>query len=143
MIGEQMSQVDGGNSPQTIRILVVDDYPIVRQALRAMIEGEPDMEVVGEASEGMSALPLARDLAPAVVIMDVDMPVMDGIEATRRIVAETPQIRVLAYSATEDSESVAQMFEAGAVDLVSKRTRIVELLGRVRDVARVPAAHVP
>lgn len=121
-----------------IRVLVVDDYQLLREALRALIEGEPDMEVIGEAGDGSSALQLARHLAPTVIVMDVDMPIMDGIEATRRIVAKTPGTRVIAYSATLDSHIASQALAAGAIDFVSKRTAPLEILRRIRSAACMP-----
>jgi len=97
-----------------IKVLLVDDHRIFREGLRALLEEQPDVEVVGEAADGEQAVELARELRPQVVIMDIRMPKLDGIEATRRITAELPQVRVLALSIYHDGQFVRQMLQAGA-----------------------------
>ena len=118
-----------------IRLLLADDHKVVREALRSVLEVEPDIEVVGEAGDGAAALQLVRALLPCVVVMDIVMPGIDGIEATRRIVAETPGVRVLALSTHFDRRIVAQMLEAGAIGYVVKSAGRAELLQGIRSVA--------
>jgi DNA-binding NarL/FixJ family response regulator len=118
-----------------IRLLLVDDHKVVREALRSVLEREPDIEVVGEAGDGKAALALARELSPDVIMMDIAMPGIDGIEATSRIVAENPGIRVLALSTHFDRRIVTQMLEAGAVGYVNKAAGRDEMLQGIRTVA--------
>lgn len=98
----------------SIRILLVDDHKIVREGLRILIEKQPDMEVVAEAEDGRTALKIVRKLSPDMVIMDITMPDLNGIEATRQIIAETPGTKVIALSMHADKRFVAQMLRAGA-----------------------------
>jgi DNA-binding NarL/FixJ family response regulator len=101
-----------------MRIVVVDDEPAVRTTLRALLEMNTTFTVVGEASNGLEALGLVDKLRPDVVIMDVLMPVMDGLEATRQIAARFPDVFVLAYSG--DKHVIRDMIEAGAIGYVAK-----------------------
>ncbi len=103
-----------------IRVLVVDDHAIVRQGLVRLLEGEPDLEVVGEASAGGVAIELTRQLLPDVVIMDVSMREGDGVEAIRSIHAELPDVKVVGLSMFDEAEQGERMRLAGAVDYVSK-----------------------
>ena len=98
----------------TIKVLIADDHQIVREGLRSMLEKEPGIIVVGEAEEGRTTLRLARELTPDVIIMDVAMPDLNGIEATRQIVAEFPTIKVIALSMHDDRRFVLHMIKAGA-----------------------------
>lgn len=118
-----------------IRLLLADDHKIVREALRSVLDVELDIEVVGEAGDGEEALLLVRALVPTVVVMDIAMPGIDGIEATRRIVAERPDMRVLALSTHFDRRIVTQMLEAGALGYVAKAAGRDELLQGIRSVA--------
>ncbi len=102
------------------RVLLADDHRVMREGLVAMIRGQPDIEVVGEAANGREALELARRLVPDVVVMDVSMPGMDGIEATRRIKAEMPGVRIIGLSMFEEEEVAQAMRAAGAEAFVSK-----------------------
>ncbi len=104
----------------TIRVLIVDDHPLFRDGLRALLETLPDAEAVGEASDGRIAVELAETLAPDVVLMDLHLPVMNGIEATRRIVADDPNVAVLILSMSDDDESVFAAMRAGARGYVLK-----------------------
>ena len=117
-----------------IRILIADDHAVVREGTRRVLEQEPDMEVVGEAGDGEEAVNLATSLKPDVAIIDISMPKMDGIEATRRIKAACPSINVLALSAYDDDQFVFSLLEAGAAGYLLKSVRSRELLDAVRAV---------
>ncbi len=110
------------------RVVFADDHKVMRQGLIRLITGQPDIEVVGEAANGREALELARQLRPNVVVMDVSMPEMDGIEATRRIKAELPDVRVIGLSMFEDELLARTMCQAGAEVFMSKTASSAELL---------------
>jgi len=97
-----------------IRILLVDDHKILRDGICSLLKGYPDMEVVGEASDGRTALNLAKELSPDIVIMDISMPNTNGIDATRKILADLPHTKVLALSMHYDKHFVSEIFKAGA-----------------------------
>ncbi len=115
-----------------MRVLVVDDHTVVRQALALMLAQEADIEIVGEAPNGRAAVDLTRQLQPDLVLMDVSMPVMDGIEATRAIHGEFPRICVIGLSMYERSEQAEPMLNAGAVGYVSKSDAPDVLLAAIR-----------
>ena len=121
----------------TITVLIADDQPLMRSALRTCVQSEPDLAVVGEAANGAEAVSLALRLAPAVVIMDVRMPIMDGIEATRRIVAQpgTPPPRVLVMTTFDIDEHIIDALRAGASGFLVKDAPAEELLRAVRVIA--------
>jgi two-component system NarL family response regulator len=104
----------------TIRVLLVDDHELMRQGLRSILDREEHVEVVGEAASGRAAVELARTLAPDVVVMDVAMKDLNGIEATRQIRAECPGVKVLALSSHSDSRYVSAILDAGACGYVLK-----------------------
>ncbi|WP_404191221.1 response regulator transcription factor [Streptomyces tauricus] len=119
-----------------VTVLVVDDEPLVRAGLRAVLEAQPDIEVVGEAADGAAVIPLVRRLRPDVVAMDVRMPLMDGIEATRavlRTVDRPPKILVI--TTFENDEYVYEALRAGADGFLLKRARPAEIVHAVRLVA--------
>jgi DNA-binding NarL/FixJ family response regulator len=116
----------------SVRVLLVDDHRMMREGLRALLAGEPDIEIVGEASDGRTALDLVRTLAPDVVVMDVGMPELNGVEATRRIRTEHEGVRVIALSTHADKRYVHHMLEAGACGYVLKIAAHDELLRAVR-----------
>jgi two-component system NarL family response regulator len=118
-----------------LRVVLVDDHELLRQGLRAILEREEDVEVVGEAASGRAALELARTLAPDVVIMDVAMQDQNGIEATRQIRAACPGVKVLALSSHSDPRYVTSMLEAGACGYVLKANAYDDLR-RALDAAR-------
>jgi two-component system NarL family response regulator len=101
-------------------VLLADDHRILRQALTALLRAEGSVDVVGEAADGAEAVELARALRPDVVIMDVSMPRLNGIDATRQLVAERPGMRIIGLSMHEDETIAASMREAGAVGFVTK-----------------------
>ncbi len=110
-----------------IRILITDDHGVVRQGLRMFLSLEPDLEVVGEASNGREALALARELRPDVVLMDLLMPVMDGIAATEAIRSELPEVEVIALTSVLEDTSVSGAVRAGAIGYLLKDTDAEEL----------------
>lgn len=116
------------------RILVADDHTIVRQGLRAILEGEPDIEVVGEAADGREAVRKASTLAPDVVIMDVSMPKMNGLEATARIVKNNPTIRVVALTMHSSEEYVYSLLKAGAKGYLLKESVSSDLVEAIHAV---------
>ncbi len=118
-----------------IRVLLADDHAVVRQGLTYLLSNEPDIEVISEASDGEQAVDLARQLMPDVVLMDINMPKMNGIEATRIIHSEIPGIQVVALSMFEEAERAAQMREAGAVAYVSKSGQSGEVIAAIRSAA--------
>ncbi len=115
-----------------IRVLLVDDHQIMRQGLGALLAGVPDIEVVGEAADGRTALDLVRTLVPDVVVMDVGMPELNGVEATRQIRAEYEHVKVIALSTHTDRNYVKHMLEAGACGYVLKIAAHDELVRAVR-----------
>ena len=119
---------------KTIRLLLVDDHSLMRAALRETLEREPDIEVVGEAGDGETALAMLHELSPDLVLMDISMPGLNGIEATLNIISERPGIKVLALSTYLERRFVAHILNAGALGYISKTARIEELLLGVRTV---------
>jgi len=117
-----------------IRVLVVDDHAMFREGIRALLEGYDDVEIVGEATEGREAIEKVCQLAPQVVLMDIAMPVMGGLEATRRIQKETPNARVLVLTQHEDSEYILSLLRAGAKGYISKTATASELVSAIRTV---------
>lgn len=97
-----------------LRILLADDHQIVRDGLRLLIDSQPNMRVVGEAANGMAVLRLARELKPDVVVMDLSMPELNGLQATERLKAEYPELKVVALTAHEDESYLTQLCRAGA-----------------------------
>jgi len=117
------------------KILIADDDALVRMGLRAVLEGESDLEVVGEAEDGRQAIDLVRDLEPDLVIMDIRMPNLDGLAATREITAGTDAPRVLVLTTFELDEYVYEALRAGAAGFVLKRVPPADLIETVRVVA--------
>jgi DNA-binding NarL/FixJ family response regulator len=118
-----------------VRTLIVDDQALFREALAALLEVQPEIEVVGEAGNGEQAVRLAADLRPDVVLMDLRMPVLDGIAATNRLRLEQPEVRVLALTTFDDDADVFAALRAGAVGYLLKdvsSTRLVEALVAAR-----------
>ncbi len=121
---------------QKIRVLVVDDHTIVRDGICALLALAPDVAVIGQASNGREALDMVAKLAPDVVLMDIAMPVLGGLEATRRICREYPDIRVLALTQYVDKEYFFPLIDAGACGFISKTAASSELTYAIRHVQR-------
>ena len=119
----------------TIRILIADDHALVREGLRAVLGSEPDMEVVGEAATGKEVLERAAELRPDVILMDIQMPGINGIEASRRILDASPKVGVVVLTMFEDDESVFSAMRAGARGYVLKGAHPSEILKVLRAVA--------
>jgi len=117
-----------------IKVLIADDHAFVREGTRRILEQEPDLEVVAEAGDGEEAVRLASDLKPDVAIIDVAMPKLDGIEATRRIKALCPAVAVLVLSAYDDDQFVFGLLEAGAAGYLLKSVRGHEIVDAIRAV---------
>ena len=113
------------------RVLIADDHALVREGLRAVLEGEGDLEVAGEASDGAEALRACRELGPDLVLMDVRMPGMDGLEATRAIKGEMPRVGVLVVTTHADPEYLLEAVRAGAAGYVTKDAEARRLVGAV------------
>lgn len=111
----------------SIRVLIVDDHSVVRQGLRIFLTRDPDLEVVGEAADGAEAIQQARILHPHVVVMDLLMPVLDGVTATRTIRTELPETQVLALTSAIERASVLEAIRAGAIGYLMKDTQAEEL----------------
>ena len=118
-----------------IRILIVDDHHSFRDVLKALLALQTDMEVIGEAPNGQEAIVLSRKLRPDVILMDVMMPVMDGIEATRRILAETPDMKILALSFYSDDGFVKGIMRAGALRYILKGDDFEVMTAAIREAA--------
>jgi DNA-binding NarL/FixJ family response regulator len=123
------------NDPVTVRVLLVDDHAIVREGLRALLEEEGGFAVAGEAADGERAVAAARELAPDVVLMDLLMPGVDGLEALRRIRAADPEARVLVLTSAQDDRAVREAIDAGAVGFLFKDVSRRDLVRAVRDAA--------
>jgi DNA-binding NarL/FixJ family response regulator len=121
--------------PKKITVLLVDDHSLVRRGFRRMLEDESDMEVVGEAGDGEESVRLAKELRPQVVVMDCALPGMNGLQATRQIIDESPDTSVLMLSMHSESTWVRQAIEAGAKGYVLKNALDLELSTAIRKVA--------
>jgi DNA-binding NarL/FixJ family response regulator len=126
-----------------ITVLLADDHTVVREGLRALLEKERDIEVVGEAETGREAVELALKLRPAVVVMDIAMPLLNGLEATRQVLRAVPAPKVLILSAHNEDEYVAQVTEAGALGYLVKQTSSRLLSRAIREVHKGNAFFSP
>jgi len=118
-----------------VKILIADNHKIFREAVSSLLSNEPGMEVIGEAEDGRTAVQLARKLQPNVITMEISMPNLNGIDATRQITHEMPKVKAIALSACRDKRSVREMLKAGASGYVTKECAFEELIAAIRDVA--------
>lgn len=119
-----------------VRVLLADDHKMFRHALRLILEDEPNVEIVGEAGDGQEMLALAHRVEPDVVCMDISMPLMDGIDATRRLLAIRPSVKVIGLSAYSDQYYVRQMMSAGAAGYITKAESAEEIMRAINTVYR-------
>ncbi len=116
----------------SIRVLLVDDHRIVRHGLRALLEKESDMEIAGEACSGRDAIQFAREFSPDVIVLDIAMPDMNGIDAARLLLADNPEYRILVLSMMGDKRLIVEMFSAGAKGYLMKDCAADELVRAIR-----------
>ena len=128
---------------EKIRILLVDDHTILRSGVRALLETEPGLSVIGEAEDGRAAVSMACKLKPDVVIMDIAMPLLNGLEATRQIKIQCPDVKVLVLSMHDNEEYIRQALEAGAMGYILKDAAPGELIGAIKSVCRGEAVLSP
>jgi DNA-binding NarL/FixJ family response regulator len=126
-----------------VRILLADDHTILRDGIRALLEDEPDMLVIGEAEDGRTAVKMACQLKPDVVLMDIAMPLLNGLEATRQIKRECPQVNVLILTMHENEEYIRQVLASGAMGYILKDAAARELLEAIHAVQRGEAVLSP
>jgi DNA-binding NarL/FixJ family response regulator len=119
----------------TMKILLVDDHEIMREGICALLRKHPEMEVIGQAADGRMAVDMVRQLRPDVVVMDIGMPNLNGIEATRQMTAENPHLKIMALSTHSDGSVVAKMIKAGATGYMLKESAFSELLDGLRTMA--------
>jgi DNA-binding NarL/FixJ family response regulator len=122
--------------PMSVKILLADDHQLVRQGLRSMLDEQPNLHVIGEADSGRTAMRLARELSPDIVIMDVTMPDLNGIEATRQIRGENPNVRVIALSMHRDRQFILELFAASGSGYLPKDSPIEDLVTAIEAVMR-------
>lgn len=127
----------------TVRVLVVDDHPVVRDGLHGMLDGQPDLEVVGQAANGHQALAAVSRVQPDVVLMDLRMPELDGVEATRRIRDGYPDVHVLVLTTYDDDADILRAVEAGATGYLLKDAPREELFAAVRAASRGETVLAP
>jgi len=126
-----------------IRVVLADDHAVLREGLRSLLSLQEDMEVIGEAGDGQAALALVERLRPDVVVMDIAMPVMDGLEATRRMSQAYPATRVLILSQHDNREYVFSVLQAGAAGYVLKKSGGAQVAAAIRDIFREGAFLPP
>jgi two-component system response regulator NreC len=126
-----------------IRVLLADDHTILRDGIRALLDDQVDMEVIGEAEDGHSTVKLVAKLTPDVVVMDIAMPLLNGLEATRQIQRDYPQVKVLILTMHENEEYIRQVLAAGALGYVLKDAAARDLLGAIRAIHQGEAVLSP
>lgn len=118
--------------PEPIRLVIADDMPLFREMLVHSLEDEPDIEIVAHASNGLEAVEACRTCAPHIILLDVEMPKMNGVDATRAIVAECPATRVVILTAYEDDQLILELIQAGATGYLVKDTHVDEVVKAIR-----------
>ncbi len=124
-----------------IRVLLADDHAVVRESLARLLEAESDIEVVGEAANGQAAVDLAAKLLPDVILMDMSMPRLNGVESTRAILHRFPDISIIGLSMFEEEERAQAMRNAGAVNYLTKSGPVTGLIAAIRNCMSGPAGH--
>ena len=139
-VRRQVAAMDRAPAPGVrIRVMLADDHDVVREGLKGVLGEEPDIQVVGEAAHGLEAVELAGELHPDVILMDVSMPMITGVDATRAIHVSHPDIRIIGLSIFDDRGHAQEMRDAGAVEYVTKSAPSSELIAAIRRAAAVPA----
>jgi DNA-binding NarL/FixJ family response regulator len=123
------------NEEPVLRVVLADDHAVVREGLKALVNAQPDMRVVGEAADGEAAWRIAKELVPDVLVLDLSMPLLGGADATARVRRDCPTVKVLALTVHEEQLYLTQLLRAGASGYVLKRAAAVELVRAVRSVA--------
>jgi len=131
------------NPGKRITVLLADDHALVRQGLRALLEAEEDIQVIGEADTGRQAMQMAQKFLPDVIVMDIAMPLLNGLEATRQITKEIHSAKVLILSSHDDDEYVFQLAQAGAIGYLVKQTAASELIKAIREANKGNAYFSP
>src|SRR5258706_3964017 len=126
-----------------INVLLADDHTVVRQGLRALLDAEADIHVIGEADTGRQAVQLAKALDPDVVVMDIAMPLLNGLESTRQLIKQVPSARVLILSSYSDDEYVQQSSEAGASGYLLKQSAAKDLVKAIRELHKGKGCYSP
>src|SRR5947199_305787 len=127
---------EGSGMPERITVLVVDDHDVVRQGVRAFLEAQPDLRIVGEAASGAEAIRLVREHIPDVVLMDLVMPGMNGVEATRAVKAISPRTQVIVLTSYHEDDNIFPALRAGAISYMLKDIRAADLAEGIRKAAR-------
>lgn len=126
-----------------VRIVLADDHPVVREGLAAMLSGQPDFDVVGEAADGVAAAALVRELGPDVLLTDLRMPVMDGVALTAEVARVAPSVRVLVLTTYDSDADIVRAVEAGATGYVLKDTPAAQLFDAIRSTAKGETVLAP
>jgi DNA-binding NarL/FixJ family response regulator len=123
------------NTPTALRVLVADDHPVVLAGIRALLNRNPGVEIIGEAHDGRTALQMAIELQPSILVLDFSMPDLNGVEVTKRLLAERPRSKVIVLTVHEDRSYLRKLIEVGAVGYVLKRSAADDLLRAIQAVA--------
>jgi two-component system, NarL family, response regulator LiaR len=143
MNNEPIKSAEDQANPQVISIMLADDHPFIRQALKILMESEPDMKIIAEASNGQEAVELAVKFHPDVVIMDIGMPVMNGLEATRQIKEKCPDVAILVLTVFTDNQHVLGILNAGAAGYLTKEVFGDEVIRAIRAIIAGEAVLTP